>query len=344
MRKEKAESLLGYYGFTPAERKKYPVVAGILRELTPERIKKEIEEVKKVELPAELQKWVEEYEKAGGKRNNKIWLFVYQVINKAFPYVAYNQKYKQDILEVKFLFSMFTIIVDDIADEKGDDVLLGRVVKFLFYDTSKEDIKKIDKLSFLAFSIVKQIYKKIEPFPFFNDFKDLLKFEIIQIVNSMKFSILANKNRFLISEIDFWNFFPCAMQIMLYAIFELMCVSKKVALVDLKKAREIILIAQKMGRVGNWISTWEREINEKDFTSMVFVYALKQGVIKIDDLEKKGVEKIIKKSDIEKNIFKEWNSFYKNINNVKNKNNIIKIKDLSRKLKKLLILQLVNNS
>ncbi|MDP3057163.1 MAG: hypothetical protein Q8N37_01400 [bacterium] len=40
MAKEKTESLLGYYGFTAMEQKKYPVVAGILGELIPGRIEK----------------------------------------------------------------------------------------------------------------------------------------------------------------------------------------------------------------------------------------------------------------------------------------------------------------
>jgi len=47
---------------------------------------------------------------------------------------------------------------------------------------------------------------------------------------------------------------------------------------------------------------------------------------------------------IEKNIFIEWNYLFKIVNSKKNRNSFIDSKDLHYRLKKLLILQLVNNS
>ncbi len=67
-RTKKQKNLLSYYGFTKTDEKKYPVVGGILRQLTPERIEEEIGKVKETELPEEIGKWVREYEEVGGMK------------------------------------------------------------------------------------------------------------------------------------------------------------------------------------------------------------------------------------------------------------------------------------
>ncbi|MCK4520741.1 hypothetical protein KAT95_02625 [Candidatus Parcubacteria bacterium] len=63
MKTKKDNSLLSYYGFSKTDQKKYPVVTGILKQLTPDRIEKEIQEIQEIKLPSDLQKWVKTIDK-----------------------------------------------------------------------------------------------------------------------------------------------------------------------------------------------------------------------------------------------------------------------------------------
>ncbi|MFC7135534.1 hypothetical protein ACFQRB_00735 [Halobaculum litoreum] len=54
---------------------------------------------------------------------------------------------------------------------------------------------------------------------------------------------------------------------------------------DLGVVRELIWDLQRMARIGNWLTTWEREIGEGDYTAGVVVYALRNGIVTREQLE-----------------------------------------------------------
>lgn len=319
----------------------------ILKSITPEVKKRETEKIQKIKLPAELQKWVKEYEKAGGERDKKIWLFVYKIIKDFFPFVACDKQYSKSLNETKFLFTMFVIIIDDIADKKKDEELLNEIFKLIFYDNYTKS-KDLEKLPLFVLYIIEHIKREIKKYPFFEDFKELFYFEIIQIFNSMKFAVLVDKYPFVINKIDYRAYFPCTMQVMAYGMLELMCTPNKLSLKELTEIRSFFSVVQNMTRIGNWISTWEREIYEEDFTSLIFAYAIDYNITDVSDLKRNNKSKIIRKikeSNIEKKLIEEWKDYYQEIcNNKKTKKKWINTEDFLTKIEKLLVLQVATKS
>ena len=95
----------------------------ILKSITPEVKKKQMEKINKVKLPEELQRLVKEYKKVGGERNYFIWKWIYNIL-KIVTLSTVERKYKKSAIKTKFLMIMFVVLIDDIADKNGDYKLL----------------------------------------------------------------------------------------------------------------------------------------------------------------------------------------------------------------------------
>ena len=102
-----------------------------------------------------------------------------------------------------------------------------------------------------------------------------------------------------------------------------------------------------MARIGNCVSTWEREAYEDDFTSGIFAYALDSKILSVYDLTNKNLPAIIKKikeSDIEKELLNEWGKCHKKISSFSEDegNKTIDIKKLLCGMENILVLELIS--
>jgi len=315
----------------------------ILKQLTPARKKKEIEAIKNIELPKELQQWVKKYKKVG-ERGDLIWLLTWKII-KTVSLSDISTNYQESLQNVKFMITMFVILSDDIVDKNKNQRLLNE----LFGIAMDGHYEKSENLAFGEKKYIKfieeiwgYIVNSIEKYPRYKEFKEIFYYDIFQILNSMNFALLVNKYHFLINKTEYWAYFPCSMQAMIYTDLHLMCDTKLKA-EEFGMIREVIWKAQNMTRIGNWLSTWKREIEEKDYTSGVFAYAIDSGVLTIEELEQEPKAKIINRinnSKIEKELLNKWDKEYREIEKFDKKIKLINIKKFLSELESLMILHL----
>ena len=134
------------------------------------------------------------------------------------------------------------------------------------------------------------------------------------------------------------------MQGMIGMTIDLMC-SSEFDVKELRTFREVIWKVQQMGRIGNLITTWEREIYDNDFTSGIFACALKKNIINTDDLKKqdkkKEIIKKIKTSKVENYFLRQWEGYYNEVNFLSKNFRSIDIKKILNESEKFLIMHMI---
>lgn len=319
-------------------------VENILKQITPEMKKREIDKINEVKLPEELQKWVEKYKEAGGERGEFVWKIFFK-IKQEVNVIPVLENHKKSLQEIQFLIAMFVVLIDDVVDQKQDEVLLSELLKVPFMK-SYIDFGRLDKEKlYLRFSIdiCERITLLIKKFPRYKELREIFEYDINQTLNAMKYDFIINKNYYLINKTECWLFPPHSMRFIITPTVDLMC-SSKFNINELSMLREIFWKVQKMARIGNWISTWEREIFDKDFSSGVFAYAISLKIISVEDLKNNNcdINKKIKESKIKNKLLEKWEKYYWEIFDFKKDISIFSIQDLLSFLKKLLILEIIS--
>ncbi|MCK5413234.1 MAG: hypothetical protein KAI57_02555 [Candidatus Pacebacteria bacterium] len=304
----------------------------------------EIKNIEKIRIPLKLRNWINEYEKLG-LRNDFIWkLFI--SVEKEVNYILVPKKHKTSLNEVQFLIAMYIVLIDDIADHENNNKLLKALFKVPFSQNNinynKLNKKELEYIK-LTIKIWKRINEIISSYSGYLMLKTIFEYDLEQMINAVNYDYIINNNRFLINRTECFLYSPHSMKFVINPTIHLMCLSK-LDLNDVSSIRQIDWRAQKMLRIGNWISTWEREIDENDFTSGVFAYAIDSEIINLEEIKKNKKKLIIKKiknSNIEKKLLSEWGKNYTAILNYDKKIKYLDIKCFLNGLEKILSLELM---
>lgn len=323
------------------------VIKTILKKISPELVKKEIETTRGVKLPLELQIWINKYEKVG-QRDDFVWKLFLRAKQET-DCISLSEIHHTPAREVNFLITMFVVLLDDIADRSKKERL---------FNEASQIVNNKDRVNFSGFTekeknclllmikIWRRINQLLKNSPGYEDLKDLFKYDVCQIINAMNHDHLISRNYFMINKTDYWLHSPHTMQFIMNITANLMyCESFDVN--EIKTIRDIIWQAQMMARVGNCAGTWEREVNQNDFTSGIIAYALDSRILSLQDIMNKNKAEIIQKikgAGVENEFLNEWEKFYKKISYLlkKGENKTINGKKLLAGMKNLLIFELIS--
>ncbi|MBU4056690.1 hypothetical protein KJ695_02145, partial [Patescibacteria group bacterium] len=186
-----------------------------------------------------------------------------------------------------------------------------------------------DYLSFVK-KITQEMLTDVSVLPNYNLLKKDFYRYWLRVINCFKFTLYVNKlvkegtepkiEKYFnnLSHSRYTNIMGHNMHVVLAMIIDLMSlpkINRKEINLSIKISEE----AQAMGRIDNWLSTWKRELVEKDFSSGVSIYLVKNKSIGVKDIKtyigndgkknNKAMSKLvkqIKKSNFINYFMKKW--------------------------------------
>jgi Transketolase, C-terminal domain len=260
-------------------------------------------------LSDELSLWATVYEEVGN-RGEYLWKWCREGVElTTLPCVA------PSLLEhggdTKVLSIILCVLLDDIADKHGNLAFLETLIDIVEHGRFQaRSALGPDECRYAEVTCrLSEIYRRrLQDYPCFEAFEELLQYDLIQFSNTLRYSHLLNRQLSLLNMAEHDLYLPHNMHMMSFATIDLMC-SPEFKVEDLGHLREAVWHGQCMGRIGNLLSTWRREIGQRDFTSGVFARAVAEGDLTIGDLrdgDPRDLEAAICRGRHEQYFFDRW--------------------------------------
>jgi len=269
-----------------------PGSATCVPDLNADAVTRAIGRITAIRLPKDLQRFVAEYDTVG-KRDPFLWKWCFEGV-RLTGLSCVDASFREQNNVTKVLGVMLDVLIDDVADRGRNEALLSALlsVPFAADSVNQSSLSTAEQRYVKVTEIVwNEIEQRARTYPRYDEFLPLLKFDYQQLLNTMRYAHLLNKNPFLVNLAEHDLYQPHNMHMIVSGTLDLMC-SPSFDRRDLGALREALCHAQYMGRIGNLITTWERELKDRDFTSGVFARALQTGAFDAEELNTKPLEDI----------------------------------------------------
>ncbi|WP_418286688.1 hypothetical protein [Halorubrum sp. DTA46] len=272
-------------------------------------------QVNKTELPETVRAFADRYDRLIGNRDRFLWKWIHNLFDE-FTLTSVPARQRSAVYERKTLLTIFVTVLDDLAESDGDRGTFdaGRRIPFgtdaTDHASPEDDHVDYGILEYLA-DLWDAIDSAIRDAPQFAEFVDIFEYDLRQTFNAMDYSGLVNDNPAMANRAEAELHDAYNMTMFPYACIDLMY-SPSFDRSELGALRSILCDLQQMARIGNWITTWERELGEGDISSGVLVCALRRGTVDYEEIvsaEGRAVERLadrIRSQGIESEFTRKW--------------------------------------
>lgn len=274
-----------------------------------------LQEVFEHELPPVLDDLLDDYLALDGARPRFMWQWVHRLApENTLPCV--RDEYADRVPVDKTLTILYVTLLDDVLEKRGDAATFHAAAAVPFehrsVDRSRDDVDA----EYVAFAerVWETLLDRLRQAPEYDTYEAMFRFDVKQAINAIEYSGLVIQRPSLAAMADLERYESHNMAMLAYADIDLMH-SPPGVVAEFATLREAVWVAQRMARIGNWVSTWERELREGDLCTAVVVYALENGIVTeaelrdldgSDDAAVDAVVERIRDHDVEAVFLRRW--------------------------------------
>ena len=276
------------------------------------------ERISETTLPPVVCKLAGEYDDVIGIRDEFLWKWMY-VLLPSFRLDCVPESHRQTARTQKTLLTMFITVVDDIAERNRDAPTFQQANAIpsahRTVDYNHPGVDR-DTLQF-AKRVWDTFESRLQLAPRYDEFEDILRFDVAQTLNAMDHSLLVT-NHPEIANVDEQYLFGSNNMVMFPFADVDLAYATEFDRRELPALRRLIRELQRMARIGNWVSTWERELRERDLSSGIVARALEEGIIATNEIGGESFDstELIRRIDahgIEDEFITEWEQILESI-------------------------------
>lgn len=244
-----------------------------------------LEAVRERELSSDVDAVVTEYENRVGDRDLFLWKWVHSVLD-SIQLSSVDTRPKA-VTDTSTITTMLVSLYDDLLEKHGDYRSFDRAFSIPFRHESPDIERDWDALNGAYLDCIQKVWSvldaRLRNAPRHDEFRRLFEYDFRQVLDSIEYSVLVSDTP-EIANLQESTIHECHnMTMFVYADIDLMH-SREFDRAELGTVRRAIWHGQQMARIGNWLSTWERELEEGDYSSGVVVRSLEENTIGPDDL------------------------------------------------------------
>jgi len=153
-----------------------------------------------------------------------------------------------------------------------------------------------------------ELIRLLDTLPRCKILKEVLLYDIAQMINGKYFSALVNLQPVMINSAEDYIYGPHSMHAVIFLSIDMMA-TETVDLNEMGILRSIFWSSSVMARISNCVVTWKREAKAKDFSNLIFGVGIEEKIIKPDELSSLPTDQLcerISKSQLENHLLDEW--------------------------------------